>query len=87
MILFTVSVFSEDSGPGSRPDVSTFFFSSQEKRLSFVQDWIAEQESCKRERCDDELKFFGGGDWVYWIEQAEIEIDCTYSHGRILKRY
>lgn len=87
MILFIASVFSEDSGPGSSPSVSTFFFSNKEKRQEFIQDWISEQEGYRYDRCDDELKFFGGGDWVYWIEQDETEIDCSYSNGRILKRY
>ena len=87
MILFIASVFSENSGPGSSPSVSTFFFSNKGKRQAFILDWISEQEAKRYERCNDELKFFGGGDWVYWIEQGEIEIDCSYSNGRIFKRY
>ena len=86
MKIYIAQAIQEQNGPGSSQDISVFCFSSGEKRLKFINDWIAKNEKCKHDRLDDELKFFSSN-WVYWIETIEQEIDCTYFMGEISKRY
>jgi len=86
-MIYTATLFKFQDYPGSMPIVSTFNFSTQEKRSAFIDDWILENDIAKFVRDAEELKFYAPGNWITWIELNELKLDCTYINDRILKQY
>ena len=73
MKIYGILEFSEDMGPGSTPSVEIHLFATEEDRSVFVQKWRELKNNIHTPHPDDPNKFFGWGDWVYWIESFEKE--------------
>lgn len=73
--------YAEDIGPGSSPTEDTFIFTSQKLANEFISDWeIFQQNQMKTfsfyEKDDEqEHKYFGAKDWVYWLEIKKVKVN------------
>lgn len=66
-------------------------FSTEAKRVRYVEEWIAEHVRLGHERSGDDMRFFVGADlfdWETWLEcPVSGEMDSVYSNERVVKRY
>lgn len=88
-MVYSILEFAEESGCGSSASVNVVVFSTEEKRADFIDDWVFDHKLRGNTGSDgpNEIKFFDGMGWVYWLELSELDLDCVYSRGRLVRRY
>jgi len=72
--LYIIQEFYEEPGAGSSPGINIFAFTNEKLKNKFVEDWN-KSKSMLEKSDTTENKYYGNGDWIYWLEIIECEAD------------